>query len=159
MKSDAANGATANNMRSSAAYGNSQASMSSNFTRAMDDTKELAGSSQMILPAGSEGVGGQSIFEPSTKQKLNELSDLYGGNSTLNDRETSSQASATYEKNKPLQGSLTQPPQDSGFYPAYGHLWRDADGDYSSEDEEDKNNADAAILNKIRVVIRVRPLI
>ena len=37
----------------------------------------------------------------------------------------------------------------------YAHLWRDPDGDYSS----DENDETGEILNKVRVVVRVRPLI
>ena len=44
--------------------------------------------------------------------------------------------------------------------PAYGHLWRDADGDYSSdEDQDNADTLDGTVLNKVRVVVRVRPLI
>ena len=44
--------------------------------------------------------------------------------------------------------------------PAYGHLWRDADGDYSSDEENENEDAlDGTVLNKVRVVVRVRPLI
>ena len=44
--------------------------------------------------------------------------------------------------------------------PAYGHLWRDADGDYSSDEDEQAEDAlDGTVLNKVRVVVRVRPLI
>lgn len=44
------------------------------------------------------------------------------------------------------------------FQPAYGHIWQDDDGDYSSDDESPENQ-DGAILNKVRVIVRVRPLI
>lgn len=39
----------------------------------------------------------------------------------------------------------------------YAHLWRDADGDYSSDEETEAESE--AMLNKVRVVVRVRPLI
>ena len=38
----------------------------------------------------------------------------------------------------------------------YGDIWQDDDHDYSSSDEEDLDTAD---LKKIRVIVRVRPLI
>ena len=40
--------------------------------------------------------------------------------------------------------------------PEYGKIWRDVEGDYSSEEDEED---DAKMLNKVRVVVRVRPLI
>ena len=47
---------------------------------------------------------------------------------------------------------------DTSFQPNYGHLWQDSDGDYSSDDET-QETLDGTVLNKVRVVVRVRPLI
>ena len=71
-------------------------------------------------------------------------------NSTLNDRE----AGAVAQENKPIVGNEA----NGNFQPSYGHIWQDVDGDYSSDDESPEN-ADGALLNKIRVIVRVRPLI
>ena len=47
---------------------------------------------------------------------------------------------------------------ESSYHPTYGHIWQDVDADYSSDDESPET-ADGAVLNKVRVIVRVRPLI
>ena len=46
----------------------------------------------------------------------------------------------------------------ASYHPTYGHIWQDVDADYSSDDESPET-ADGAVLNKVRVIVRVRPLI
>ena len=92
---------------------------------------------------------GDSVFIPTTQQQLNEMhSSSKFGNSTLNDRE-----SAATKDQKPVSNG------DENFQPSYGQIWQDVDGDYSSDDENDPDTVDGTILNKIRVIVRVRPLI
>ena len=98
---------------------------------------ELTSQSHLLAPAaGTVDEGG---YQYANSQY---------GNSTLNDRAT--------DANHTM---VQQVPQDPA-QPSFGHLWRDADGDYSSDDdEENQKEEDEKILNKVRVVVRVRPLI
>lgn len=40
--------------------------------------------------------------------------------------------------------------------PSFSALWRDADGDYSSDEDDE---ADPASFNQVRVVVRIRPFL
>ena len=67
------------------------------------------------------------------------------GASTLNDRESGQNMTQNEE-------------MEASYHPTYGHIWKDVDGDYSSDDDAEENQ-DGAQLNKVRVIVRVRPLI
>ena len=43
--------------------------------------------------------------------------------------------------------------------PGYCRHWQDGDGDYSTDDDEENKDEESGVLNKVRVVVRVRPLI
>ena len=72
--------------------------------------------SAFLIPGSLTGAN-QSILEGS----------LAAGNSTLNDRAESANQSMAAQS-APEQSDLI----------GFGHLWQDADGDYSSEDEENE---------------------
>ena len=47
-------------------------------------------------------------------------------------------------------------PGDLGF----SQYWQDGEGDYSSDEDEDgQQEQDSSVLGKVRVIVRVRPLI
>ena len=53
--------------------------------------------------------------------------------------------------------SITNP--EDGADIGFSQYWQDGDGDYSSDDEEGKEEQDSSQLGKVRVVVRIRPLI
>lgn len=109
----------------------------------MGTGSELEGHSQLIVADNSKGV----FAEGSNATRTQDVHSQFG-NSTLNDRDVSSANQSMMQPQNQAQG------QDVG----YSQYWQDAEGDYSSDEEENKEE-DSGILNKVRVVVRVRPLI
>ena len=104
--------------------------MSSGLSRQLDASKlteqELEGHSQLLI----NGHAG-SVFEGGG------LNASHFGSSTLNDRDVSSAANQSMVQSQAANGA------DGGEL-GFGQLWQDGDGDYSSDEEENKEEQDSS---------------
>lgn len=103
-------------------------SMSSGLSRQLDASKlteqELEGHSQLLI----NGHGG--VFEGGG------LNASVFGSSTLNDRDVSSAANQSMVQSQ-ANGA-------DGGDPGFSQYWQDGDGDYSSDEEENKEEQDSS---------------